>query len=408
MRTIGSVAVFLVSGVSLFAADWPQWLGPNRNASSTEKVAAWKDAPKALWRATVGEGHSSPIVVGDRVFLHSKGEGNTEVVTCFDAKSGDEIWKKSYKRGDFSSEFGNGPRATPAVAGKRLYTFGVTGILTCFELEKGEQVWQVDTLKDFKATNLKFGMSGSPLVDDGKVFVNVGAKGASVIAFDAENGKPAWKALDDGASYSSPIAFGEGKQREVVFFTAAGLVALKPADGTVLWKFPLVDDLLESSTTPVLLGDRLLAGSITYGSVLLKLATEDDKPTATKSWRNEKLTNYFTTPVAVDKDHVYMVAGIPIPGLARADLHCVDLSTGKSLWKREKVGKYHATLLRTGNDKLLLLEEAGSLVLVDPNPEKYVELARSKICGETWAHPALANGKLYVRDAKELICLELP
>ncbi len=408
MRLILTSSLFLATVSTVLAADWPQWLGPNRNGASAEKVAAWKDAPKVAWHNPVGEGHSSPVVAGDRVFLHSKGEGNVEVVACYEAGSGKEIWTKSYKRGEFTSDFGAGPRATPAVAGKHVFTFGVTGILSCWEVEKGALAWQVDTLKDFKGSNLKFGMSASPLVEDGKVFVNVGAKGASIVAFEEDTGKVAWKCLDDGASYSSPIALGEGKERQVVFFTAAGLVSLKPADGSVLWKFPLVDDLFESSTTPVVAGEGLLASSITYGSVLVKLGTEDSKPTASKVWRNEKLTSYFTTPMVVGKDQLYMVTGIPIPGLARADLQCVDLKTGKSLWKREKVGKFHACLLRTGDDKLLLLEEGGSLVLVEPNREKFVELARSKVCGETWAHPALANGKLYVRDAKELICLELP
>ncbi len=408
MRFIIPLVIISFAGNLLRAADWPQWLGPNRNATSTEKVAAWKDAPKTAWHVAVGDGHSSPVVADGRVFILSKGEGDTEEIACFDAGSGKDLWKKSYPRGQFSSEFGNGPRATPAVVGKHVYTFGVTGILSCFDVKDGTRVWQVDTLKEYKAKNLRFGMSGSPLVDDGKVFVNVGAKGASVVAFDADTGKEAWKALDDGASYSSPIAFGEGKQRQLVFFTAAGLASLKPADGTVLWRFPLVDELLESSTTPVVAGDGLLAGSITYGSVFLKLATEDNKPSASKVWRNEKLTSYFTTPVPVGKDHVYMVTGMPIPGLAHADLHCVELKTGKSLWTHEKVGKFHACLLRTGDDKLLMLEETGKLVLLDPNPEKYTELAQAKVCGETWAHPALANGKLYVRDRKELICLELP
>jgi outer membrane protein assembly factor BamB len=408
MRIVIATLVSVLGGANVLAADWPQWLGPNRNASSTEKVAAWKEAPKALWHVSVGEGHSSPVVADGRVFVLSKGDGNTEVMACYNAESGKELWTKSYQRADFSSEFGNGPRATPCVVGKHVYTFGVTGILSCYDVADGTRNWQVDTLKDFKANNLKFGMSGSPLVEDGKVLINVGAKGASLVAVDADTGKLAWKALDDRASYSSPVALGEGKERQIVFFTADGLVSVKPADGSVYWKYPLVDQLLESSTTPVAIGDQLLASSITYGSVLLKLAAKDDKPDASKLWRNEKLNSYFTTPVAVGSDHIYMVTGIPIPGLARADLQCVELKTGKSLWRHEKVGKYHACLLRTGNDKLLLLEEAGNLVLVDPNPEKYVELARSKVCGETWAHPALANGRLYVRDAKELICLEMP
>jgi outer membrane protein assembly factor BamB len=404
MRFLMTVLVVLLGGAGIRAGDWPQWLGPDRNGSSAEKVAAWKDAPKVVWHFPVGAGHSGPVVADGKVFLHSKGDGETEVVACYDAGSGKEIWSKSYPRAAFTSEFGVGPRATPAVAGKKVYTFGVTGVLSCFDVDDGKLVWQVDTLKDFKGTNPHFGMSSSPLVEDGKVFINVGAKGASIVAFDAADGKVAWKALDDGASYSSPIVFERDKQRQLVFLTAAGLVSLKPSDGTVFWKFPIVDLLFESSTTPVLVGDYLLASSITYGSVGLKLGADGSKPTAEKEWKNDKLTCYFATPVAVGKDNVLMVTGSLL--LQQANLQCVESKTGKVLWTRPKVGKYHAALLRTGDDKLLMLEEAGNLVLVDPNPEKYVELARSKVCGQSWAHPALAKGKLYVRDGKELICLQ--
>jgi len=127
-----------------------------------------------------------------------------------------------------------------------------------------------------------------------------------------------------------------------------------------------------------------------------------------KLWKNDALTSYFSTPVAVGPDYTYLVTGSKPPSLSNvATLHCIETKTGKELWSRPKVGKYHASLLRTGDDKLLMMEEAGELVLLDPSPKEYRELARSKVSGESWAHPALANGKLYVRDAKELICLQL-
>src|SRR5262249_4977618 len=157
---------------------------------------------------------------------------------------------------------GNGPRATPAVVGDRVYSFGITGVLTCFDAAKGSQVWQVDTLKKFEAKNLFFGAACSPLVEGDRVLVNVGGKGASIVAFNKDKGDVAWKSLDDGASYSSPIIFGEGKNRQVVFLTAQGVASLNPVNGARYWQFPLVDKLLESSTTPVRAGDLLLASSI--------------------------------------------------------------------------------------------------------------------------------------------------
>jgi outer membrane protein assembly factor BamB len=407
MPWLRSLAALLLVSSVVSAADWPQWLGPTRDGVATDKVAPWKEAPKVLWRQPVGEGHSSPVVADGKVFVHAKVKDNDqEELLAFDAKTGKPLWQATYDRGKFQSIFGSGPRATPAVAGGKVYTLGVTGILGCFEADGGKKVWTEDILQKFKAANLTFGVSCSPLVDGDLVLVNAGGKGASMVAFNKDKGDVVWKTGDDPASYSSPIVIGQGKERQVVFLTARGLVGLAPADGTVFWKFPLIDKLSESSTTPVRIGDLLLGSSVTYGSVGLKLETKDDKPTASEAWKNPVLTCYFSTPVAVGKDHLYMVTGTIIPPPS-ATLRCIDAKTGKELWSKSKVGKYHAAMIRTGDDKLLMLDDAGSLVLLEPNAKEYKELARSKVAGETWAHPALSDGKLYVRDAKELICLQL-
>ena len=402
-----TLTVFLLTS-SATDGDWPQWLGPNRDAISNEVVAPWKDAPKVVWRFPAGEGNGSPSVANGKVFFHAKiKDKDEEEVIALDTETGKEIWRTKYPRVAFKSLYGNGPRATPAIDGNRVYTFGITGLLTCFDTADGKQIWQVDTLKEFGAPNPFFGMACSPLVEGKNVLVNVGGKGASIVAFDKESGKVSWQVRDDRASYSSPIVFGEGEERQVVFLTGQGLVSLNPADGKTFWNFPLVDLLLESSTTPVRSGNMLMASSITYGSVGLNLGSKDGKPSGSLAWKNDQLTCYFATPVPVG-DQLFVVTGTKPPALtSKADLHCLDFKTGKELWVKQKVGKYHATLLRTGDSKLLLLEEAGNLVLLEPSPTEYRELARSKVCGETWVHPALANGRLYVRDGKEVICLSL-
>jgi outer membrane protein assembly factor BamB len=403
-----ALAALVILAPTLLAADWPQWLGPHRDGATSEKVAPWKGPLKVLWRQPVGEGHSSPVVADGRVYLHVKlAEGDTEALQAFDAAAGKPLWSTPYPRAPYKGLFGSGPRATPTVAGGKVYTYGITGILTCFDARGGKQLWQVDTLKEFKASNLFFGMSGSPLVEKALVLINVGGKGAAVVAYHKDSGKVVWHRLSDGASYSSPIVFGEGAKREVVFLTKESLVGLHPADGTAFWRFPFKDKLSESSTTPVRVGDLLIASSITAGSVGLRLKTEGDKPAVSEVWKKPELTCYFSTPVAVGKDHLYMVTGA-LPPAAKAILRCVEAATGKELWQRPGVGKFHASLLRTGDNKLLMLEEKGDLVLIDPSPQAYRELARAHVCGQTWAHPALANGRLYVRDSKELICLELP
>jgi len=409
MRFILSLAILMLFSAFGFAGDWPQWLGPNRDNSSSEKVEPWTAAPKVLWRQAVGEGNSSPVVADGKVFVHAKiGGKDEEEVSAFDARTGKKLWNSTYVRTAFKSLYGNGPRATPVVAGSRIYTFGITGILSCFEAASGKQVWHVDTWKDFHPSTLVFGVSCSPLIEGDKVLVNVGAKGASVVAFDKDTGQVIWKGQDDGASYASPIVLGIEKQRQLIFLTGKGLLSLSPKDGDLLWRFPLVDLLLESSTTPVKANDVLVASSITFGSVGLRLETKDGKPGAKQIWKKNDLTCYFSTPVAVGPDHVYMVTGAnPLTFKAGTTLRCIDVKTGEELWQKQKVGQYHASLLRTGNDKLLMLEDSGSLALLEPNPKEYREVARSSVCGPTWAHLALSNGRLYVRDNKEIICLEL-
>jgi outer membrane protein assembly factor BamB len=407
--TLTALLCALLAG-TVVAEDWPQWLGPRRDNSSSEKVAPWKDKLKVLWRKPVGEGNSSPVVADGRVFIHAKvADKNEEEIVAFDAKSGEEQWRTHYERTAFKSLYGNGPRATPAVVKGRLYAYGITGVLTCLDTKKGDKVWQVDTLQDLKAKNLFFGMACSPLVLDGRVLVNVGGKGTSVVAFDAAKGEVAWKSMDDPASYSSPIVVGKGAERQAIFLTGANVASLNPLDGRVYWRVPLVDRLLESSTTPIRAGDMLLASSITYGSVGLKLEKKDGKPAVAETWKNKDLTSYFSTPVPIGKEHIYIVTGsTPSPfSKASADLHCIETKTGKDLWKKAKIGTYHASLMRTGDDKLLLLTDGGELALLEPNAKEYRELARSKVSGpQTWAHPALANGLLYIRDNKDLICLQ--
>jgi outer membrane protein assembly factor BamB len=409
MLRLRALLVLLLWTPAVSAADWPQWLGPNRDGSTPEKVLPWKGELKRLWLEDVGDGHSSPVVADGLVYLHyaKAGKEEVEVIEARDAVTGNLAWRFDYPRPSFQNTFGRGPRGTPSVSGGKLYAFGATGILTCLDAKKGEKIWQVDTRKTFKPPELKFGVATSPLVVGNMVLVNVGAKGASVVAFDKDKGDVLWKSLDDGASYASPIVFGAGKNEQAVFLTQQGVVGLTLDKGELLWRFPFQDKLFESSTTPVRVGDRLLISSITLGSALLELEPKSDKTAVKQIWLNKELTCYFSTPVVVGNKDIYLVTGALLN--ASSTLHSVDAQSGKSLWQKDKIGKYHASLLRTGDDKLLMVEEAGNLVLLDPDPKQYRELSRAnKICGKTWAHPAVANGRLYIRDDnKKLVCVQL-
>jgi outer membrane protein assembly factor BamB len=415
VRNALPLAILLSIATPVIADDWPQWLGPKRDSSSTEVVKPWKEPLKILWKQEVGvptqkiEGYGGPVVAKGKVFLFYRTPGkDEETLAAFDADSGKEIWKTSYPRPKTDFMFGNSPRSSPAFVDGKIYTFGITSILTCFDADKGNIVWQVDGGKEYKPPVLRFGSSCSPIVVGDLVLVNIGAKGASIVAFDNNTGKEVWKKLDDGATYASPFLYDHAGTPRVVFLTAKGLVSLSPKDGAVHWQYPFVDLLLESSCTPMMIDGKLLASSITAGSVLLEEQAQGAK--VAKIWA-KPLNCYFSTPVAVGTDSIYMVTGDLTNLFAKkkqAVLRCIDAKTGDVLWSRKNVGTYHATLLRTGDNKMLLVEEAGDLVLFDPNQKEYRELSRSKICAATWAHPALANGQLYIRDAKELVCVELP
>lgn len=400
----------LATGVLIvpsFGADWPQWLGPNRDGASSEKVDAWKGDLKPLWKKEIGEGNSSPVVANGMVFLHTKvKDKDIEKVQAFDAKSGDLKWEKTYDKTKFKPLFGEGPRSTPCVHGDVVLTLGNTGTLSCWKKNDGTLVWQKDTLKEFKEDNLFFGISTSPIVVDDKVLVMLGKGKTGVAAFDLKDGSVAWKAGGDPASYASPISIGEGDKRQVVFLTGANVMALSPK-GDVLWKHPFVDALFESSTTPIKIGEIIIASSIKAGAVGLTVTQADGKPAVKEVWKNPALTCYFSTPLPVGKEHVYMITGVASLRGGSITLRCVETATGKEVWNKEKMGKFHAALMKLADGNLLLHDDSGNLMLLAPDVKEYKELARSKVCGETWAHPALANGLLFVRDNKELYCYRL-
>jgi outer membrane protein assembly factor BamB len=187
-----------------------------------------------------------------------------------------------------------------------------------------------------------------------------------------------------------------------VALTGANLTAVSP-DGKVLWQVPFKDKLNESSTTPIKAGGAFIAASVTAGAIAVSVS--DNKPM--QGWKNSALNCYFSTPVRVGKDHVFMVTG----GLSlnpSSTLRCVAIASGKEVWNRPNVGKYHAALLAFADGNLLMHDDlTGDIRLLAPNVREYQELARSKAGGATWAHPAVADGRIYVRDNKELICLSL-
>lgn len=404
-RLLAALALALALTRSAAGGDWPQFLGPNRDDTTAEPVEPWKGDLKPVWTKPVGDAHSSPVVVDGNVYAFYQPKGkNADALAAFDAKTGELKWEKSYDRPEFKPLFGDGPRSTPAVSGGKVYTYGGTGILASWDAKTGAIDWKVDALKEFKANNLFFGTSASPLVTDGKVVTLVGGKGAGLVAFDAKTGTTAWQTSDDPSSYASPTII----NKQIVALTGSNLRGTSP-DGKPLWEVPFKDALNESSTTPLSAGGLIFASSVTAGSIAVKVTEADGKFTAEKVWDNKALTCYFSTPVVVG-DHLFMVNGAATLRNATITLRCVEVKTGKMVWEKKNVGKYHAAILRcgpAGKEKLLMLDDDGYLTLFEPDPKEFKPLAKSKVCGKTWAHPALVDGRLYLRDEKELLCVEL-
>ncbi|GBD34931.1 Outer membrane protein assembly factor BamB [bacterium HR36] len=396
------------------SGDWPQWLGPKRNATTPNPVAVWQGGLPTLWHQPVGEGHSSPVIAEGRVFVHAKvPDREQEEVLALHLKTGKVLWRQAYDRPKFENPFGHGPRATPLVSPEgKVFTLGASGVLCAWDAESGKLVWRKDLLQEFGGKNLFFGVSASPLLvphgDRSLLVVMVGAPNASLVALEPDSGKTLWKSGNDPASYSSPILAEIAGRRLILALTARHLAAIEPGTGEWLASYSFVDKLNETAVTPVVVGDRVFISSITAGGVLLRLQQKDGRLAWQELWKNERLTCYFSTPVAV-RNHLYLVTGHLLPPVAA--LHCVDLASGKMVWSRQGagqvVGRYHASLLLAG-DKLLVLQEDGTLVLLEPVPEAYKELSRARVCGSTWAHPAISDNLLVVRDEKELRCIPLP
>jgi outer membrane protein assembly factor BamB len=399
----------LAFAFNVFGADWPQFLGPNRSGTTTETNLApvWpREGPPVVWQRKVGEGFSGPVVSGGRLILFHRLEGK-EAVECLDAKSGKVLWKAEYPtqyRDDFG--FDEGPRATPAIAGNAVITFGAEGMLHCWTLEKGDKRWSVDTKAAFNAGKGFFGVASSPLADGDAVILNIGGRnGTGIVAFDKATGKVLWKVTDDEASYSSPVAATVAGKRRLFVVTREALVALQAGNGNVDFRYPWRPPMHASVSAAVpLIIDDLIFISASYGTGATLLRYKEGAPE--KIWSNdEALSCHYATPVHRD-GFLYGFDGRADPGLqADSSLRCVELKTGKVRWKEDSVKVGTVTL---AGGQLLILTEKGELIIGPANPDGFKPAARAQILPfVVRAHPALADGLFYARSKDKLVCVDL-
>ena len=413
MPWLRSLLVLLCCASLARAADWPHRFGPHRNSTTSEIVAPWSGPLRSQWHIPLGEGYSSPTVAEGRLFIHAKvKDKNEEEVLAFDAVSGKPLWRIGYEHKPFESNVGNGPRAAPVIARGRVYAYGITGILTCLDAETGKQFWQINPLEQNDAPIMMFGASAGPLVEGNRIFLPVGGRDAALVALDAESGAVVWKSLNDPPTSVTPALFlpkveGRGVVRHLVYTSTRGLIGVDPKDGHALWQFPLADLTIGTLPPPTVFGDNILCCSMLTGSIAFKLQDVDGQLKPVEIWRNPKITTYFTQNLAGADDKLYVLHATLIPQ-ADIALACLDAKSGKELWQRPKIGLYQLNMIRTGDDKLLMLDDVqGDLILLDTTAGEYRELARAKVCNPTIISPALADGRLYVRDDAGVRCFKL-
>lgn len=387
------------------AGDWPQILGPQRNGVATGEALAkvWPKAPAVVWQQPVGPGLAGIAVANGTAYVFHR-EDNRELLVARDAVTGKQRWQQAHAT-DYQDQIAgdDGPRCVPLVQGDAVYTFGAAGQLARRSTATGQLVWELNIVEKYSAPLGYFGAGSTPLLVDDKLIVNVGSEraGAGVVAFSTTTGAELWKSTADTASYSAPIAATIDGKLQIICITRLNCVGLDPATGKSLWSFrfgqrgPTVN-----GASPVFLDGHLLTtASYGVGAVWSKLSATS----ATEVWADEIVSSQYITPVSA-RGWVYAIDGREDVGTAR--LLCFHPHTRKVAWEEPDFGM--APLILAG-DVLLAMKTNGTLVALSATEKKFEKLAEYPVCESTTrALPALANGRLYVRDTRLLKCLQLP
>ena len=380
--------------------DWTDFRGPNREGVYRGALLTrWPEGGlHPLWKQPVGEGYASFVVAGGRAFTIEQ-RGAREVVAAYDVASGRELWINAWPTRFSEIMGGDGPRATPTIAGGLVYALGATGELRALDAGSGKTAWRTNILDDAGAENLQWGMAGAPLIVDDTVVVTPGGSGGkSIVAYNRRTGAKVWSSLDDRAGYASPVLVTLAGVRQILVFTATRLVGVSATDGKFLWGHPWQTQADINSAQPLVVADNrvFLSSGYGVGAAVIELTRTGDTFNVREVWRNVRMKNRFNSSVLHD-GHLY--------GFDESILACVDAATGDLKWKGGRYG-YGQLLLASGN--LIVLTEAGELILVRATPKGHEELAHSPaISGKTWNHPAITNGILLVRNLREMAAFDL-
>lgn len=397
----GSVTAAAALPTQVTAADWPAFRGPARDGAAVgvKFSSDWSTPPKEVWRRAVGPGHSSLCLVGDVLFTQEQ-SGEDELVTCYSALTGEPIWVNSTKYDHNDVQGGEGPRATPTYANGKLYTQSAGALLQCLDAATGKVIWkQVLSTKENPDPPI-WGYSSSPLVvGDLVIQHSTGAGRRDMAAFNAATGEEVWSAAKNFTGYSSPQLTTVDGQPQVLMLDSAGLQSVDPVSGAPLWHYEWPQKMLERCVQPLPTERGGIAlGTTDLGTRMLHIKKADTGWDVQHVWDNPKHRPYFY-------DNVYHKGFIY--GFDGNRLCCLDAATGETKWEGTRYGGQ--VMLLPDMDLLLVISEKGKVALVKADPAAFTEVAQfGAIHGRTWNHPAIAHGRLYVRNAEEMACFAFP
>jgi outer membrane protein assembly factor BamB len=405
-KLIGGCVLVLVSGlgISVFvstveAADWPHWRGPDRNGISSETgwTTTWpEEGPKVLWKHSIGTGFASIAVSTGRAYTMGNIDDN-DVLYCFDAETGKEIWKKSYPCPLFSKSHEGGPCATPTVEGEAVYTFSKNGDAIRFNAATGDIVWHKNLNKELGAKHPRWHFAGSHLVVGNLVILNAGTYG---IALNKADGSVAWQNGKGACGYATGVPFTVGGQKCVALPVSREVVGLNPATGEVMWKFPWRTSYDINAADTIISGNNVFISSgYNKGCALYGINGSN----VTKIWQNKNMRNQINSSV-LWQGHLY---GFDDQVNGKGKLTCLDFKTGDKKWSQKGMG---TGSLMLADGKLIILGEKGKLVIAEASPQGFKELSSAQILPKTkcWTVPVLANGRIYARSAAgQLVCVDV-
>jgi len=405
-RFISIVALLFVATTVAKAQDWTQWRGPARDGSVAGKYApaTWPAELKQSWRVEIGEGYSSPVVAGGKVFVHGRRDPE-EIVAGINLADGKVLWQQKYqaefKKNQYAVEMAKGPNATPLVVGNRLFTLGVTGIVNAWDTATGKQLWTRDFSKLIDTSKMFCGTAASPLLVNGRVVVQIGSDihGGQVLALNPATGATEWEWHGLGPGYASPVMIELGGSQQIVTMTEGSIVGLEGKTGKELWSVPFPDEWHENIATPLWTGAQLIVSGTRQGTHAYTLAQTAGKWQATEIWKNSDIAMYMSSPVFGDG----LIYGHS--SKRKGQFFAIDAKTGAVRWATEGREGEHASLLLTPQHVIFLTNGADLIVAKRGTPAFTVERRYEVAQASTFASPVLLGTNILVRDATALMLL---